>query len=480
MKKKASGAYRARLNMRGFEQIDGEHFDSSSISAPVTNDVTVRILFVLMLMAGYIGYMVDIHGAFLHGEYHNGERMYSEVPEGFHDRWDPKIWLWLLLKTIYGTKQSAMSFWTELLKCMKNMGFRRSNGDPAVYYKWTNKGLNVWVSWIDDLLAIGPREDVLKNKEELKSRFECEDIGELKEYIGCKIDINRNERTMKITQPVLLQSYEDEFELPEKEFKTPAEPKQVMAKTIDGCALDGDNQFKFRSGIGKLLHMMRWSRPEIWNAVRECSRHMGNCNGLHKKAMLRVMKYCVTTKNRGWRLQPKRFWDGIDKDFLFEIIGRPDASYGTCKDTRKSITGIVVFLEMCVIVAKSGMQRIVALSTAEAELIAMVQCVQEMLFVKKFMESLELKIRLPMLVQCDNKGAVDMANGWNVNGNTKHIDIRLNFLRELKESKIIRIEWMSTELMTADILSKNLDQKKFDRHTEEMCGQDEYLCEKKN
>ena len=86
---------------------------------------------------------------------------------------------------------------------------------------------------------------------------------------------------------------------------------------------------------------------------------------------------------------------------------------------------------------KSGMQKIVAFSTAKARLIAMVQCVQQMLFVKKFIESLGLKVKLPMIVQCDNKGAVDMANGWNINGNTKHIDIRLNFLRELKKSKII-------------------------------------------
>ena len=145
------------------------------------------------------------------------------------------------------------------------------------------------------------------------------------------------------------------------------------------------------------------------------------------------MKYCTLTPKRGWRLKPKRSWNGKDKTFLFIILGRPDASYGSCIDTRRSTTGIVVFLEGTPVVVKSGLQKIVAFSTAEAELIAMVQCIQEMIFVKKVLESMELKVQLPMIVQCDNKGAVDMANGWNVNGGTKHIDIRLNFIRELKE-----------------------------------------------
>ena len=473
-KMKSNGTYRARLNMRGYEQKDGEHYNSASISSPVTNDVTIRIIFVLLLMAGYMSYLLDIRGAFLHGEFHNGEIIYSRIPEGFQNRWDPKIWLWKILKTIYGMKQSGMSFWIQLLKCMRHMGFSRSNSDPALYYKWTEKGLNVWISWVDDLLTIGPKEDVIKNKEELMKRFECDDIGKLNEYVGCKIDINEEERCMKITQPVLLQSYEDEFDLMNKEFKTPAEAKQVLVKASDDSKLGPDEQFKFRSGIGKLLHMMRWSRPEIWNSVRECSRHLGNCSRGHTKAMKRIMKYCTLTPKRGWRLKPKRSWNGKDKTFLFIILGRPDASYGSCIDTRRSTTGIVVFLEGTPVVVKSGLQKIVALSTAEAELIAMVQCIQEMIFVKKVLESMELKVQLPMIVQCDNKGAVDMANGWNVNGGTKHIDICLNFIRELKEEGTIRVEWISTNDMTADILSKNLDKSKFEKFTEELCGTDEY------
>ena len=141
MKKKANGTFRARVNMRGYEQIEGQHYDNASISSPVTNDVSVRTLLTIMIMANYSAYIVDIKGAFLHGEFDNGEILYSKIPEGFREDYNPKEYCWLLERTAYGLKQAARSFWNKLLEAMRKLGFQRSLCDPCVYYKWTNKGL---------------------------------------------------------------------------------------------------------------------------------------------------------------------------------------------------------------------------------------------------------------------------------------------------------------------------------------------------
>ena len=159
MKKKASGAYRARMNMRGFEQKDGEHFDSSSISSPVTNDVSIRVALVLMLMANWVAQVVDVKGAFLHGEFENNEQIYTEVPQGFEKWFDPIEYLLLMMKTGYGLKQAARMFWKELLKAMNSMSFRKSQMDPCLYFKWIDGlGLCLWLSWIDDCLNLGKAE----------------------------------------------------------------------------------------------------------------------------------------------------------------------------------------------------------------------------------------------------------------------------------------------------------------------------------
>ena len=95
-----------------------------------------------------------------------------------------------------------------------------------------------------------------------------------------------------------------------------------------------------------------------------------------------------------------------------------------------------------------------------------------MMYVMKVLETLELKVKKPMIVEVDNKGAVDLANGWSVGGGTKHIDVRMAFLRELKEQGTILVKWIPTHLNEADIFTKNVDTKTFQTHLKSMCSND--------
>ena len=83
MKKKANGRLREKLNARGYEQEQGVHYKMNEIAAPVVNETTIKVLFVLMLLANWTAHIVDVQGAFLKGRFHNDEQLYMEVPEGF-------------------------------------------------------------------------------------------------------------------------------------------------------------------------------------------------------------------------------------------------------------------------------------------------------------------------------------------------------------------------------------------------------------
>jgi hypothetical protein len=68
----------------------------------------------------------------------------------------------------------------------------------------------------------------------------------------------------------------------------------------------------FQSGVGKLIHLVQWLRPECWNPVRDLTRYMTAANGAHITAMHRVMTFVVSTKKKVLYIKPRKRWDGKD------------------------------------------------------------------------------------------------------------------------------------------------------------------------
>ena len=231
------------------------------------------------------------------------------------------------------------------------------------------------------------------------------------EYVGCKIDYDKDEGWMRLTQPVLIQSFADEFELPDKEYATPAEPHSVL---VEGQTINEQAHREYRKGVGKLIHLAKYSRVETLNVVRELSRFGSKpSEAPHFKALLRTMKFCVDTKDEGLFLKPNAKWDGKNKDFKFEITGESDSIFASDPKTMKSVSGWTAKLNGAPYTRKSKMQKFVMLRGTEAECVAATSCVQDMIYGKNFLESLGLKVKLPMVLWMDNKGGVDIFNNWN-------------------------------------------------------------------
>jgi Reverse transcriptase (RNA-dependent DNA polymerase) len=200
MKKKSNGTFRARLNGRGFEQVPGIHFDPKSIAAPVVSMMTIRIVFIIMIMAGWTGHVLDVRGAFLKGDFGDGETLYLHVPQGMKKWYGSEVVL-LLRKTLYGLKQAAYRFWLFLLTIVRGLNFARSKADPCLYFRWTETGaLLLWFSWVDDCFITGPNTELLQTKREIMTNVDCDDNGEVQEFVGCKIDYDQDNKSMRISQ----------------------------------------------------------------------------------------------------------------------------------------------------------------------------------------------------------------------------------------------------------------------------------------
>jgi len=101
---------------------------------------------------------------------------------------------------------------------------------------------------------------------------------------------------------------------------------------------------------------------EIYNNVRELSRFM--TTGIvmvHKKAMFKVMNYCVSTPERGIVLKPNMMWNG-NPDFKLVIMGQSDSDFAKDSDTRKSVSGTSTFLCGAPIMKSSAMQENISFS----------------------------------------------------------------------------------------------------------------------
>ena len=132
------------------------------------------------------------------------------------------------------------------------------------------------------------------------------------------------------------------------------------------------------------------------------------------------------------------------------------------KATRKSTTGGVIFLNGGPISWSSRQQKIVAQSTAEAEIIAATEVTKEVVHIKLLLTELGVrKTDAPILVNEDNQACILMGNGMKSSRAAKHYEVRLHFLQESIKSKVIRFKYCPTDAMIADCLTKPLDTEKF-------------------
>jgi hypothetical protein len=273
--------------------------------------MTIKLV-MLMLASGSIAHVVNVKGAFLHGKFNNGEKIYIKIPIGFEGFYDDNIVL-LLKKCFYGLEHAAMAFYMKLLAAASKIGLKHNSADSCLYYKWKGERLVIMISWIDANMIVGPSDLVLKLKSNLMEQFECNDCGVLTEHTGNKIECV-GEDAIRLVQTVLTQSYEDEFKLGNRYYNTPAQPGMVLMHPVEGKeVLKPEDQTMLRSGVGKLLYQMQYSRPDIAQSVQDLVQYMSCGNSKTLEAMKKCMRYVLCTREAGLLLKPSQKWNGSNK-----------------------------------------------------------------------------------------------------------------------------------------------------------------------
>src|SRR6266540_3511094 len=187
--------------------------------------------------------------------------------------------------------------------------------------------------------------------------------------------------------------------------------------------------------------------PDLSFAISLLSHFQADPGIEYWKNLLHVVGYIKNTIDYGLTYS----WDAD-----LTPLAYVDADYGGCRDTHHSTSGYVFTMAGGAVTWSSKRQATVALSTVEAEYIAMSRCAQQMVWMQTWLDEVEVTHTMPDVIKGDSQGAIALAKTTKDHGKVKHIDIRHHYLCELVKSKSIVFKQIPSGENLADLFTKQL------------------------
>lgn len=434
--------YKARLVIKGCNQKEG--IDYQETFSPVVKYSSLRYLFSLAAVKNLRIDHMDVMTAYLNGEVE--EDIYVVPPEGFETNEENKVWK--LKKAVYGLKQSGRCWNIKLNEVLINIGLTQCKSDPCIYTLNNNSAQILIVAiYVDDLLIFSNDKNLRVNlKKNLMSNFDMKDLGVAKNCLGMHITVDSNSNSIYLDQKEYILKILKKFNMIDcKPVNTPME----KGLDFDNFECKEDQcDVPYQEAVGSLLYLSQISRPDISYATSLLSRFNKNHNLSHWNAVKRVFRYLKGTIDLKLEYKNNSFCDIYC-----------DSDWGNKLNDRYSVTGVCVMVNGGIVHWHSKRQKTVALSTTEAEYMALSSAVQEALWLKQLIYEISME-KVVIKVHCDNKGAIDIAKNNITSQRSKHIDIRHHFLRDHVLNKKVVLEYTCTEKMPADVFTKPLTKDK--------------------
>jgi hypothetical protein len=464
--------YKARLNIHGGMQKHGVNYWETY--SPVVNWFSIRLCLIFALLFCWSTRQIDFVLAFPQADVECD--LFMQLPRGLVFEGVDKFTHCLKLKkNLYGSKQAGRVWNQHLVNGLVNtMNFQQSAVDECVFYR----GSTVFLVYVDDAILCGPSaKDIQEIITELGVIFDVTDEGEIDDYLGVKIS-RPDADTIVLTQPHLIQQILDDIGMkPNTKTKDKAAPSStILRRDLNGEPFD--EKWEYRSIVGKLNFLEKSTRPEIAYAVHQCARFSSNPKKSHANAIKYLCRYLMGTKDKGLILRAdpsKSFEVHVDCDFAGNWI-RDDAM--SDPSTAKSRTGYVISYGGCPVLWASKLQTEVVLSSTESEYVGLSESLRITIVMMNLLSEMKA-YGIPILtatptIFCklfeDNAGAIHLAKVPKMRPRTRHINQKYHHFREWVKSGLIAILPIDTLLQPADLFTKPLDVKLFEKHRFRIMG----------
>ena len=439
--------YKARFVAKGFSQVKG--IDYQETFSPTAQMTSIRMLLQLAVQEGMVIHQMDVKTAYLNAPIDT--ELYIEQPKGF-ERYDSEgsPLVCKLKKSLYGLKQSGRNWNNVLHDVLTQNGFKQSLSDTCMYTKLTNVSKVVIIVWVDDIIIAGPNNHVISEiKCILQSKFKMKDMGLLSWFLS--IQFENEEGCIKMNQTKLIEQILNKFQMINcKPKSTPCDLAANKLSENDSKLLDDVKLYQ--SMVGSLIYIMSCTRPDICYSVTMLSQYLTKPTMAHLNCAKHVLKYLSDTKDRS--LVFERSHSGL------KIVGHCDSDWANSPTDRKSISGFCFQLHNTMISWKSKKQQNVALSTCEAEYVALAFAIQEALSLRQLYSDMSGRELDNVIIQGDNQGSISLAKNPVNRKRSKHIDIRYHFIRDHVEKGTIILNYVPTESNRADMFTKPVSRKR--------------------
>lgn len=366
-----------------------------------------------------------------------------------------------LKRALYGLKQAPRAWYKTLKEFFHQCKLTPLLSDYAVFIN-SDRTLIVAV-YVDDLLILGKNKMQIQHlKAQLHQRFQMTDLGPVHMYLGMQITRDRSSGTISLDQQKYICVLLKRFQMMDcNTVSTPMETGLKLCKRVDTARPNEVRQYQRL--IGCLEYAACATRPDITFAVHTLAQYASNPDSSHYNAAKRILRYLKGTQS--FYLNFK----GTARD-TFTLYGFSDADWAASTSDRKSVGGYCFYLNDSLVSHMSKKQRTVALSTAESETHAAMQATREAMWLRNLLCELGLKQTHATTIHCDNQAAIALSRNPEFHSRSKHVDIQYQFLRHHVECQIVDLQFIRSEDMAADGLTKALTRYKHNRFCDFMQG----------
>lgn len=302
----------------------------------------------------------------------------------------------------------------------------------SLYSKWDGTNFVHIHMHVDDGLVVSNSTALIREtRTSLSELYDVKWNSNPSKHLRIKITRDRERRLIHLLQESYLQTVLDRFGMEDSNpVSTPLlHSTRLASGSSEGHAAHSD--FPYREIVGCLNHAALNTRPEISHAVSQLAQHASCYDAVHITAAKHLLQFVKDTLDRGMLFK--------NHDVSYRLLsGYADADYANDVSTRQSTTGYTITIGGSTVCWRSRRQRSVALSTTEAEYMAMGNCVKHLLWFRRLMYILTLEDvpptpinTIPTTIFNNNNGAIFLSKEAAINYRSKHIDIWHHFIREL-------------------------------------------------